>query len=126
MDRLLLVDGHANLYRAHFAMRNALSAPDGTPTGAAFGFLRMLHKLLADLEPSHVGVAFDVSRITFRTRLDERYKATRKPMPEELRVQVPLVKEALQHMGVPVLELPDYEADDVIGTLAQRARAIPL
>lgn len=126
MDRLLLVDGHANLYRAHFAMRNALSAPDGTPTGAAFGFLRMLHKLLADLEPTHVGVAFDVSRITFRTRLDERYKATRKPMPEELRVQVPLVKEALQHMGVPVLELPDYEADDVIGTLARRASAVPL
>ncbi len=126
MDRLLLVDGHANLYRAHFAMRSGLTSPDGTPTGAAYGFLRMLHRLLGELEPSHVGVAFDVSRDTFRTRMDERYKAQRKPMPEELRVQVPLVKQALEHMGIPVLELPDYEADDVMGTLAYRAAEVPV
>jgi len=120
-DRLLLVDGHSNLYRAHFALRNNLSAPDGTPTGATYGFLRMLHRLLAELEPGHVGVAFDVSRITFRTRMDERYKAQRKPMPEELRAQIPFVREALEHLGIPILELPDYEADDVMGTLALRA-----
>ena len=126
MRRLLLVDGHANLYRAHYALRNALTAPDGTPTGAAYGFLRMLHRLLADLDPSHVGVAFDVGRETFRTRLDARYKAQRKPMPEELRVQIPLVKEALRAMAIPVLELPDFEADDVLGTLAHRAAAVPL
>ncbi len=126
MDRLLLVDGHSNLYRAHFALRDNLTAPDGTPTGATYGFLRMLHRLLGQLEPSHVGVAFDVGRITFRTRLDERYKAHRKPMPEELRVQVPLVREALNHLGIPILELPDFEADDVMGTLAHRAMAVPL
>ncbi len=120
-DRLLLVDGHSNLYRAHFALRNNLTAPDGTPTGATYGFLRMLHRLLADLEPTHVGVAFDVSRITFRTRMDERYKAQRKPMPEELKAQIPFVREALEHLGIPILELPDYEADDVMGTLALRA-----
>ena len=126
MRRLLLVDGHANLYRAHYAMRDTLTAPDGTPTGAAYGFLRMLHRLLADLQPSHVGVAFDVGRETFRTRLDARYKAQRKPMPDALRVQVPLVKEALAAMAIPVLELPDFEADDVIGTLAFRAAAVPV
>ncbi len=120
-DRLLLVDGHSNLYRAHFALRNSLTAPDGTPTGATYGFLRMLHRLLDELAPSHVGVAFDVSRITFRTRMDERYKAQRKPMPEELKVQIPFVREALEHLAIPILELPDYEADDVMGTLALRA-----
>ncbi len=126
MDRLLLVDGHSNLYRAHYAIRAPLTAPDGTPTGAVYGFLRMLHRLLAELEPSHVGVAFDVSRVTFRTRLDERYKAHRKPMPPELEVQIPLVHEALEAMGIPRLELPDYEADDVMGTLARRAAEVPL
>jgi len=120
-DRLLLVDGHSNLYRAHFALRNNLTAPDGTPTGATYGFLRMLHRLLAGLAPSHVGVAFDVGRITFRTRMDERYKAQRKPMPEELKAQIPFVREALDHLGIPILELPDYEADDVMGALALRA-----
>ncbi len=126
MERLLLVDGHSNLYRAHFALRDNLTAPDGTPTGATYGFLRMLHRLLEQLEPSHVGVAFDVSRVTFRTRMDERYKAHRKPMPEELAAQIPQVREALVHLGIPILELPDYEADDVMGTLAHRAMAVPL
>ncbi len=126
MARLLLIDGHSNLYRAHFALRDNLTAPDGTPTGAAYGFLRMLHRLLSDLEPTHVGVAFDVGRETFRTRLDERYKAQRKPMPPELELQIPFVRDALVHMRIPILELPDYEADDVIGTLAVRAAAVPM
>ncbi len=126
MDRLLLVDGHSNLYRAHFALRDNLTAPDGTPTGAAYGFLRMLHRMLEDLQPTHVGVAFDVSRITFRTRLDERYKAQRKPMPPELKAQIPFVREALENLGIPILELPDFEADDVIGTLAVKAAQVPM
>jgi len=126
MDRLLLVDGHSNLYRAHFALRDNLTAPDGTPTGAAYGFLRMLHRLLEELQPTHVGVAFDVGRETFRTRLDERYKAQRKPMPPELAAQIPFVREALRHLGIPILELPDYEADDVIGTLAGKAERVPM
>jgi DNA polymerase-1 len=123
MKRLLLVDGHSNLYRAFYAIRTPLTAPDGTPTGAAYGFLRMQHKMLRDLKPTHVGVAFDVGEETFRTRMDERYKAHRPPMPDELRVQIPLTQEALGLLGVAVLTEPDVEADDVIGTFAQRAAA---
>ncbi len=123
MSRLLLVDGHSNLYRAFYAIRSPLAAPDGTPTGAAYGFLRMQHKMLRELEPTHVGVAFDVGKETFRTRLFERYKAHRPPMPDELQVQIPLTQEALTLLGVTVLTEPDVEADDVIGTIAERAAA---
>lgn len=122
MARLLLVDGHSNLYRAFFAIRD-LRAPDGTPTNAAYGFLRMLGKLLNQLAPSHVGVAFDVGRETFRTQLDQRYKAQRAPMPEELAAQIPLVQEALEYLGVAVLAEPGVEADDVLGTLAELGAA---
>ena len=118
MHRLLLVDGHSNLYRAFFAIRAGLAAPDGTPTNAAYGFLRMQHKMLRELEPSHVAVAFDTGGETFRTRLDERYKAHRPPMPDDLRVQVPITQEAVALLGLAVLAQPDVEADDVIGTLA--------
>ncbi|HPC84412.1 MAG TPA: DNA polymerase I [Thermoanaerobaculaceae bacterium] len=118
MPRLLLVDGHSNLYRAFFALRTPLSAPDGTPTGAAYAFLRMQHRLLRELAPTHVAVAFDAGRETFRTRMDERYKAQRPPMPDELRVQVPLVHEALRALGLAVLSQEGVEADDLIGTLA--------
>ena len=124
MPRLLLVDGHSNLYRAFYAIRTALTAPDGTPTGAAYGFLRMHHKLLRDLAPTHVGVAFDAPGETFRSRLDERYKAQRAPMPDDLRVQVPLTQEAVRLLGLAPLAVPDVEADDVIGTLAARAAAV--
>jgi len=120
MTRLLLVDGHSNLYRAFFAIRD-LRAADGTPTNAAYGFLRMLGKLLKELHPTHVGVVFDVGGETFRSRLDGRYKAQRPPIPEELAVQIPLVQEALQYLGIPVLAVPEVEADDVMGTLAARA-----
>lgn len=123
MPRLLLVDGHSNLYRAFYAIRSPLAAPDGTPTGAAYGFLRMQHKMLRELEPTHVAVAFDVGKETFRTRLFERYKAHRPPMPDDLQVQIPLTQEALALLGVTVLIEPDVEADDVIGTIAERAAA---
>jgi DNA polymerase-1 len=123
MPRLLLVDGHSNLYRAFYAIRTPLTAPDGTPTGAAYGFLRMQHKLLRDLAPTHVAVAFDAGGETFRSRLDDRYKAQRPPMPDPLRVQVPLTIEALRLLGVEVLQEDDVEADDVLGTLAVRAAA---
>jgi DNA polymerase-1 len=123
MPRLLLVDGHSNLYRAFYAIRSPLTAPDGTPTGAAYGFLRINQKLLRDIGPTHVGVAFDAPGETFRSRMDERYKAQRAPMPEDLRVQVPLTQEAVRLLGLEVLAIPDVEADDVIGTLAARAAA---
>lgn len=123
MQRLLLVDGHSNLYRAFFAIRAPLTAPDGTPTGAAYAFLRMQHKLLKELQPTHVAVAFDAGRETFRTRMDARYKAQRPPMPDDLRLQVPLVQEALRDLGLVVITEADVEADDVIATLARRAAA---
>ena len=123
MPRLLLVDGHSNLYRAFYAIRSGMSAPDGTPTNAAYGFLRMQHKLLREFAPTHVAVAFDVGKETFRTRLDERYKAHRPPMPDDLRVQVPITQEAVSLLGLAVLAEADVEADDVIGTLANRANA---
>lgn len=121
MKRLLLVDGHSNLYRAFFALKTRLSAPDGTPTGAVYGFLRMFHKMLRELAPTHVAVAFDTSRETFRTRMLESYKAQRQPMPEELRAQVPLVQRALELLGVSLLLTPDVEADDMIATLSEKA-----
>ncbi|MCX7895622.1 MAG: DNA polymerase I [Thermoanaerobaculum sp.] len=121
MQRLLLVDGHSNLYRAFFALKTRLSAPDGTPTGAVYGFLRMFHRMLRELSPTHVAVAFDVSRETFRSRLLESYKAQRQPMPEELRLQVPLVHEALRLLGVYLLLTPDVEADDMLASLAEQA-----
>lgn len=123
MAKLLLVDGHSNLYRAFFALKTRLSAPDGTPTGAVYGFLRMFHKMLRELAPTHVAVAFDVSRETFRTRMLESYKGTRQPMPEDLRVQVPLVQKALELLGVTLLLTPDVEADDMIASLAEKAAA---
>ncbi len=125
MTRLLLVDGHSNLYRAFFAIRD-LRAGDGTPTNAAYGFLRMLAKLLKELQPTHVGVVFDVGGETFRSRLDERYKAQRPPIPEDLGVQIPLVQEALRYLGIPVLAVAEVEADDVMGTVAKRAAAAGL
>jgi DNA polymerase-1 len=121
MQRLLLVDGHSNLYRAFYAIRTPLTSPDGTPTAATFGFLRMQHKLLRDLAPSLVAVAFDSGKETFRTRMDERYKAQRPPMPDDLQAQIPLTLEALRLLGVSVLQQEDVEADDIIGTLAARA-----
>jgi DNA polymerase-1 len=123
MPRLLLVDGHSNLYRAFYAIRTPLSAPDGTPTAAAYGFLRMQHRLLRELQPTHVGVAFDVGGETFRTRLSERYKAQRPPMPDDLALQIPLVQEVTRLLGLAVLAEAGVEADDVIGTLALRAAA---
>jgi DNA polymerase-1 len=123
MPRLLLVDGHSNLYRAFYAIRAGLTAPDGTPTNAAYGFLRMQHKLLREIDPSHIAVAFDAGKETFRTRLDSRYKAQRPPMPKELEVQIPLTQDALRLLGVTVIAEAGVEADDVIGTLATRAAA---
>jgi len=114
---LVLIDGHSSLYRAYYAIRH-LSARDGTPTNAVFGFVQILHKILDDFSPDHCGVAFDVARKTFRSDLYPPYKSTRKPMPDDLRPQVPLIKEILGAMTIPVLEMEDFEADDVIATLA--------
>ncbi|MEW5983869.1 MAG: DNA polymerase I [Acidobacteriota bacterium] len=119
MPSLFLIDGNSQMYRAFHAIRG-LSAPDGRPTNAIYGFVTMLRKLLADQRPDYIGAAFDVEGPTFRDALADDYKANRAPMPDDLVQQVALVHRACTAMGVPVMTLRGFEADDVIGTLAVR------
>ena len=119
---LLLVDGSSYLYRAFHAMA-PLTAPDGTPTGALYGVLNMLRRLRADYVHSHCAVVFDAKGKNFRHEMYADYKATRPPMPDELRPQAEMLPELVRLMGWPVLVVPDVEADDVIGTLAKQGEA---
>ncbi len=120
--KIVLIDGHSILNRAFYGVPN-LTNSEGVHTNAVYGFLNILFKVLEEEGPEYLAVAFDVNQPTFRHEWYAEYKGTRKPMPEDLREQVPLVKEALQAMGVTILERPGYEADDVLGTLAGRAEA---
>jgi DNA polymerase-1 len=116
---LVLVDGSSVLYRAYYAIRG-LSTRAGVPTNAVYGFIAIVTKALRDFHPARAAVAFDVSKKTFRTDLYPDYKAHRPPMPEDLVPQIPKIKEYLDLRGIPRLELADYEADDVLATLARR------
>jgi DNA polymerase-1 len=118
--RLFLIDGYSNIFRAFYAIRH-LSNSKGEPTNAVYGFVQMLRKLLRDEQPDLVGVALDVSRQTVRTEMFEDYKANRAPMPEELREQIPQIRRALEAHRIPILEMENYEADDVLGSLAIKA-----
>ncbi len=122
MPTLFLIDGNSQMYRAFHAIRG-LTGPDGRPTNAVYGFVTMLRKLLADHRPDHIGAAFDVEGPTFRDALVNDYKANRAPMPGDLVEQVPLVHRACAALGVPVMTVAGFEADDVIGTLASRGAA---
>jgi DNA polymerase-1 len=115
---LLLVDGSSYLYRAYHAMA-PLTAPDGTPTGALYGVLNMLRRLRADNQHDHCCCVFDAKGKNFRHDMFPDYKATRPPMPDDLRPQAEMLPELVRLMGWPVLVVPDVEADDVIGTLAK-------
>jgi DNA polymerase-1 len=117
---IILVDGSSYLYRAFHALP-PLSNSQGEPTGAVYGVVNMLRKLLADYEPQLVAVVFDASGRTFRDDLFERYKADRAPMPDELVGQVEPLQRVIHAMGIPVLVVEGVEADDVIGTLAEQA-----
>lgn len=117
-DTLYLVDGSAYIYRAYHAIRN-LANSRGFPTNAVFGFTKMLLKLLADHGPAYLSVVFDARGPTFRHEIYDQYKANRPPMPEDMAMQVPVIKEVVRELGIPMLELPGYEADDIIGTLAR-------
>ena len=119
-DKFLIIDGSSLIHRAFFALP-PLTNRKGQHTGAVYGFLRMFHKLLQDVQPRWVAAAFDKSRKTFRSKLFADYKGQRKPTPPELKEQFPLCMEVLQTMGIPALELDDYEADDIIGTFAKKA-----
>ena len=118
MKKLLIIDGNSILNRAYYGIR-PLTAPDGTPTNAVYGFLNILFKYLEEETPDYLCVAFDVKEKTFRHKKYELYKAQRKPAPEDFLVQLPLIKEVLSAMNCLCLELPGYEADDIIGTISR-------
>ncbi|MBC7266140.1 MAG: DNA polymerase I [Coriobacteriia bacterium] len=119
---IAVVDGNSLLHRAFHALPPTMTAPDGRPTNAVFGFLTMLLKMAADLKPDAVVVAFDKGKPAFRTEALAAYKIQRPPTAPELKEQFPMVKELLAALGVPVVEVDGWEGDDVLGTLARMAR----
>lgn len=121
-QKFFILDGSSLLYRAYYALP-LLESGAGVYTNAIVGFSNMLVKLLNDWRPDYLAIAFDKGKHTFRTDMFAEYKGTRKPMPEELRSQVPMLHELAEAWGVPLLELEGYEADDIIGTLANKAVA---
>jgi DNA polymerase-1 len=118
---LFLIDGSNNIYRSYYAIKG-LTNSAGLATNAVYGFTQMLRKLLKEQKPDAIAVAFDISRSTFRHEQFQDYKKDRKPMPDDLSVQVPLVREVLDGFRIPVIGIEDYEADDLIGSLACLAR----
>jgi len=121
-ERLILIDTHSLVYRGFFAIP-PLTTTKGELSNATFGFVSIFLKAIEELRPQHMAAALDLPTKTFRHEADERYKATRKPMPDELRPQFERVKEILTSFGVPMYSVPGYEADDVIGALAKQADA---
>lgn len=122
---LYLIDGNALLYRAYYAIRN-LSNSQGQATNAAFGFLTSIKKLIEQEDLQYLGIVFDTKEPTFRHQLYSEYKATRKPMPEDLVPQVTIIKELVRALNIPIFEQPGYEADDLLGSLARTANAISI
>ena len=121
MKRLILIDGHAILYRAFHALPITLTTPDNKPVNAVYGFIKMLLKVVQDLKPTHLAVAFDRPKPTFRKKLFKDYQAKRPKAPDDLIAQIDLVHQVVEVMGIPIYEKDGYEADDVIGTLAKQA-----
>ena len=111
-NKLVLIDGHSILNRAFYGVPDLTNA-EGLHTNAVYGFLNIMFKILEEENADHLAVAFDLSAPTFRHKMYDAYKGTRKPMPEELREQVPLMKEALQIMNIPILTMEGYEADEI-------------
>ena len=124
MRKLVLIDSNALVHRAFHALP-PLTAPDGRMTNAVYGFTSVLLKMLTDLKPEYIAATFDLPGPTFRHEEYEDYKATRVKAPDELYAQIPLVKEMLTAVGIPIFEQAGFEADDVIGTIAQQARELP-
>ena len=121
-DKLLLIDGHSIMSRAFYGIPE-LTNSQGLHTNAVYGFLNILFKVLDQEQADHLAVAFDVHEPTFRHKMFDAYKGTRKPMPEELHEQIPVIKEVLTAMHIPILSKGGYEADDLLGTVAKRAQA---
>lgn len=122
MGRLLLVDGNSIMNRAFYGIMGSkmLMTEDGIYTNAIYGFLAILFKIEEDLSPDYMAVAFDLKAPTARHKMYEGYKATRHKMPEELAMQMPIIKDILRDMNITIIEKEGYEADDVLGTLAKR------
>ncbi len=118
--KTVILDGYSLMYRAFHALQTPMTAPDGTPTNAVHGFVMMLLKVVEDERPDRLAVAFDMHAPTFRAKLYDGYKATRKPMPDELRAQDPVIRELIGEMGIPILECEGFEADDILGTVSLR------
>ena len=121
MERIAIIDGNSLINRAYYAMRNPMITKDGIFTQGIFGFLNMMEKIKKDYEPAYMVIAFDLKAPTFRHKAYEGYKAGRKKMPPELAMQLPLLKEVLSAMKIKMLEIDGFEADDIIGTVAQCA-----
>lgn len=119
MNKLVLIDGHSILNRAFYGVP-VFANSEGLHTNAVFGFLNIMFKIIDEQKPDYMAVAFDVHQPTFRHEMFKEYKGTRKPMLPELREQVPVIKEMLHKMNIMTIELPGYEADDVIGTMSKR------
>ena len=119
MEKMVLLDGYSLMYRAYHALQTPMSAPDGTPTNAVHGFVMMLLKVIGEERPDGLAVAFDMHAPTFRKEIFDGYKATRKPMPDDLRAQDPIIRELIARMEIPILECPGYEADDILGTVSK-------
>ena len=120
MKTLLLIDGHAMIHRAFHALPITLSTTFGEPTGAVYGFFLMLQKVIGDFKPTHIAIAFDTPKPTFRKKLYKAYQAKRPPMDNDLKTQIPIIKDLLDKGGIKRFERPGFEADDVIGTLTEQ------
>ena len=118
-ETIYLVDGSGYIFRAFYAIAH-LTNKEGFPTNALFGFSKMLLKLIKEADSRKIVMVFDAGRKTFRSELYSEYKANRTECPEELVLQMPYFRDLSRAIGVPVIELPGYEADDIIGTLAKR------
>lgn len=117
---LLLVDGNSLLHRSFHALP-FMSSPAGLPTNAVYGTLKALEKLVGEFSPTHLAVCFDASKQTFRHKLYPQYKANRKPAPQDMAKQFSLIREVLSALNIPYFEHPEYEADDLLGTIASKA-----
>ncbi len=123
MKKLFLIDGNSFCYRAYYAIR-VLTTSSGQPTNAVYGFVTMLKKLVQQEKPDYLAVSFDLKGPTFRHKRYADYKINRKPMPDDLVSQLPLIKETLRAYKIPIFEKQGFEADDVIATLAKLYRKV--
>lgn len=121
-EKILLIDGHSILNRAFYGLPDLTNA-EGLHTNAIYGFLNIMFRILEEEKPDYLSVAFDLHAPTFRHKMYSEYKGTRKPMPTELREQVPVMKDVLTAMGIPIVSMEGYEADDLLGTLAKKSEA---